>query len=90
MELIGSCEFWNFALERLGDAGYRPTRGSSSGDLVLYGFRHSSGIVAKHIGLLQTGGEIQSKFEAGHVFQHAPEIVPSEYGDSLLFLSRSP
>lgn len=87
-DVRGTLEFWNTVIESLAGVGYFPTKTPRAGDIAIYGFQHPKGLVGKHIGLLQENGRIRSKFEAGHVFEHDQKIVPSEYGNSILFFTK--
>ena len=85
----GDRHFWNTVINQLQSLNYQPTNQPLQNDLILYGFWDPAGIRAKHLGLFQNTGQILSKFEMGHIFEHDHSIVPSVYGDSFLYLTKS-
>lgn len=46
-----------------------------------------------HVGIVQPNGNVLSKwttnlFESGHIYEHLPLSVPSDYGETVLFYTR--
>ncbi|MDD9953597.1 MAG: hypothetical protein OXR66_04625 [Candidatus Woesearchaeota archaeon] len=74
---------WFEQLERL---GFRASDVPRERGLVLYG-SHCELKGLAHVGIW-SGGAVVSKWAAGHIYKHALNAVPSDYGNTILFMHR--